>query len=123
MNILQNRKLLRFTTVAGLAIGAAGISVLWAAGVDFPVYPPPGIVILLAGALLVGLISKPWTLAVGTFMGLFVTVGFLISPTGLPNLAGEAGAAVAVGQAIQMAGVLTALVSGALATWAAYRKR
>lgn len=43
------------TTIAGLVVGAAGISILWASGLDFPFYPPPGIVILLAGALFVGL--------------------------------------------------------------------
>jgi hypothetical protein len=33
-------------------------------------------------------------------LGLFVMVGFLISPTGISNLTGEAGTRVAVGQAI-----------------------
>ncbi len=51
-----------------------------------------------------------------------VTVGFLISPTGLSNLAGDAGASVAVGQGIQVIGVLTALIAGVIATWANYRK-
>lgn len=89
---------------------------LWAAGVKFPVAVPPGLVILLAGALFVGLAPWRWAPAVGVFLGLFVTVGFLISPTGIDNLVGRNGAGVAVGQAIQLAGVLTALVAGTIAT-------
>jgi len=45
-------------TVAGLVVGAAGIAILWAAGVEFPVAIPPGLVILLVGALFVAL--APW---------------------------------------------------------------
>lgn len=112
----------RAVTVAGLVVGAIGIAILWASGVEFPFAIPPGIVILLAGALFVGLASWRWTPAVGAFLGLFVTVGFLISPTGLSNLSGEAGLSVAIGQGIQLAGVLTALVAGVIATRANYRK-
>ena len=105
----------RAVTVAGLVVGALGIGILWASGVEFPIYPPPGIVILLAGAVLVGLASWRWAPGVGAFLGLFVLVGFLISPTGRSNLLGEAGAAVAIGQAIQVLGVLTALIAGVVA--------
>ena len=48
----------RALTVAGLVVGAAGIAILWASGVEFPVAIPPGLVILLAGAVFVGL--APW---------------------------------------------------------------
>jgi hypothetical protein len=61
-------------------------------GSRVPLLPAAGgIVILLAGALFVGL--APWRRSpgVGTFLGLFVFVGFLISPTGLTNLFGRAG--------------------------------
>ncbi|GAB3405083.1 hypothetical protein [Flindersiella endophytica] len=102
--------------LAGLLAGAAGISVLWASGVEFPIYPPPGILILLAGCLFVGLATWRWAPAVGAALGLFVLVGFLISPTGIGNLLGNDGAAVATGQGIQVAGVLVALVAGLLAT-------
>lgn len=117
----------RVATVAGLVVGAIGISILWATGQDFPIYPPPGIVILLVGALFVGLTSWPWTPAVGAFMGLFVTVGFLIEAvvggTGLDNLTGGAGTGRAVGQAVELVGVVTALVAGIIATQANYRSR
>lgn len=112
----------RAMTVVGLVVGAIGIAILWASGVVFPIYPPPGIVILLAGALFVGLTRWWWTPGVGVGLGLFVLMGFLISPTGLPNLLGHAGMRVAIGQGIQVLGVLTALIAGVLATRANYRK-
>jgi predicted cation transporter len=57
---------------------------------------------------------------VGAFLGLFVTVGFVISG-GLPNLVGREGTSVAIGTWIQMAGVLTALIAGVVATRSNYR--
>ncbi|MGH3646994.1 MAG: hypothetical protein ACRDTM_07450 [Micromonosporaceae bacterium] len=111
------------TTIVGLVAGAIGVTVLWASGVEFPIYPPPGIVILLAGAAFLALAGTRyrWAPAVGAFLGLFVTVGFLISPDGIPNFLGEHGTGTQIGTWIQMAGVLTALVAGSLATAANYR--
>jgi hypothetical protein len=103
-------------------VGAIGIAILWAAGVAFPFAIPPGIIILVAGALFVSLVPWRWSTAVGAFLGLFVTAGFLISPTGLSNLFGEAGTAVALGQGIQQIGAITALIAGVIATRAAYRR-
>ena len=88
----------------------------------FPLAVPPGLVILIAGALFVGLAPWPWSAGVGAFLGLFVFTGFLISPTGLSNLFGEAGGSVAIGQGVQVAGVLTALIAGVIATRANYRR-
>ena len=48
----------RILTIAGLTAGAVGIAILWAAGVEFPFYPPPGILILGFGAVFVTL--APW---------------------------------------------------------------
>ncbi|MCI4067115.1 hypothetical protein MRQ36_32930, partial [Micromonospora sp. R77] len=102
------REMARAYTVLGLVVGAAGIGGLWAAGVEFPVAIPPGIVILLAGALVVGLGRRWWwSPAVGVLLGLFVAVGWAVSPSGWGNLTGRAGAAVAAGQAVQLVGVLT----------------
>jgi hypothetical protein len=113
-------------TIAGLLVGALGISILWATGQEFPFYPPPGIVILLAGALFVGLTSWRWTPAVGAFLGFFVTVGFLVEGVlrgiGFDNLTGDAGTGRALGQGIQLVGVVTALVAGVIATRANCRK-
>jgi hypothetical protein len=110
-------------TIVGLVAGAVGITILWASGIEFPIYPPPGIVILVAGTVFVALARWAWAPAVGAFLGLFVAVGFLISPTGMSNLTGEAGIGVALGQAIQVVGVLTGLVAGVVATWANYRSK
>jgi hypothetical protein len=113
----------RAVTVLGLMVGALGIAILWASGVQFRIYPPPGIVILLAGALLVGLAPWRWAPGLGALLGLFVFAGFLISPTGLRNLFGQAGSTVAIGQGIQVIGVLTALLAGVITTRANYRKQ
>ena len=112
----------RTATVAGLTVGASGIAILWASGVEFPIYPPPGIVILLAGAIFVALAPWRWAPAVGAFLGLFVTVGFVASG-GPPNLFGRDGTSVAIGTWIQLLGVLTALVAGVIATRINYPKQ
>lgn len=121
MNAQRSRSGSRAATVVGLVVGAAGIAVLWASGVEFPIYPPPGILSLLAGAIFVSVAPWPWTPGVGACMGLFVTVGFVISG-GPPNLLGRDGTSVAVGTWIQMAGALTALIVGVIATRVNYRK-
>jgi hypothetical protein len=123
MNAQRSWTWSRAMTVLGLTVGAIGIAILWASGVEFPIYPPPGLVILLAGAVFVGLAPWWWAPGVGAFLGLFVLTGFLISPTGLSNLSGDAGTSVAIGQGIQVVGVLTALIAGVIATRANYRKQ
>jgi hypothetical protein len=105
-------------TVAGLVVGALGMGVLWASGVKYP----EGIVILLVGAVLVGLAPWRWAPGIGAFLGLLFTVVFLISATGIPNFLGRHGTSVAIGSWIQMTGVLTALVAGVIATRNNYRK-
>lgn len=125
----------RAVTVAGLVAGGAGIAVLWASGVEFPFAIPPGLVILLAGALFVGAAPWQWATGVGAFLGLFVTCGFLISG-GMPNLLGADGGTLfgapnpierdtfgtVVGTWVQVVGALTALVAGAIATRNHYRE-
>src|SRR5262245_38527135 len=123
MNVQRSLSAPRALTIVGLVVGALGIAILWASGVAFPIYPPPGIIILLAGALFVGLAPWRWAPGVGAFLGLFVFVGFLISPTGLSNLFGQAGTSVAIGQGVQVIGVLTALIAGVIATRANERKQ
>ena len=122
-------------TVAGLVVGAAGIAVLWVSGVEFPVAIPPGLVILLVGALFVALAPWRWAAGVGAFLGLFVTCGFLISG-GVPNLLGADGSTffgtpnpvdrdtlgTLVGTWLQTMGALTALIAGVVATRNNYRK-
>jgi hypothetical protein len=122
MRVQRSPSVASTATVAGLVVGALGIGVLWASGVEFSVAVPPGIVILLVGAVVVGLAPWRWAPGIGAFLGLFVTVGFLISPTGIPNFLGQHGLSVAIGSWIQMAGVLTAMVAGVIATRNNYRK-
>ena len=109
----------KMTTVAGLVAGAAGIAILWASGVDFPFYPPPGLLILAAGAVFVGLVRWRWAPAVGAFLGLFILGGFVLSSVnsgaGTGNLTGDAGAGGVIGTVIQLAGAGVALVAGVLA--------
>jgi hypothetical protein len=124
----------RAVTVAGVVVGAAGIAVLWASGVEFPVAIPPGLVILLVGALFVALAPWRWATGVGAFLGLFVTCGCLISG-GVPNLVGADGSTffgtpnpvdrdtlgTLVGTWLQTIGALTALIAGVIATRNNYR--
>lgn len=115
----------RGLTVWGLTAGAVGIAMLWASGVEFPFYPPPGLLILATGAVFVGLAKRDWAPAVGAFLGLFVIVGFvlssLVSGAGTGNLTGDAGAGGVIGTALQLVGVVTALVAGSIATRREYR--
>jgi hypothetical protein len=111
---------LRLVLVLGLLVGAAGIGLLWAAGVDFPVAVPPGLVILVVGAAVVAGFRTRWADGVGGFLGLFVVVGFVLSGIngeGFANLSGDHGADVALGQSVQLVGVVTAAVSGAVLAW------
>jgi hypothetical protein len=118
----------RTVTVVGLVTGGAGIAILWASGVEFPVAIPPGLVILLVGALFVGLAPWRWAPSVGAFLGLFVTLGILVSG-GIPNLVSGDGSTffgtpnpigrdtlgTIIGTWIQLMGVLTALIAGMIA--------
>jgi hypothetical protein len=106
----------RAVTVLGLVLGAAGCAIQWAAGA-LPFLIPPGTVIMLAGALFVGLAPWRWAPAVGALLGFLFAVGLLIGPIGLTNPLGEAGPAAAFGQGIQAIGVVTALVAGLIATF------
>ena len=109
----------RILTIAGLTMGAVGIAILWAAGVEFPFYPPPGILILGVGAAFVALAPWRWASGVGALLGLFVLVGFVLSSvvsgTGTGNLLGEQGPWAVLGTVVQLLGVGTAVVAGMIA--------
>lgn len=106
-------------TVTGLVVGAIGIALLWASGVSFPFYPPPGMVVLGTGAVFVALARWSWAPLVGAFLGLFVIAGFVLSSVvsgaGTGNLTGDAGAGGVAGTVIQLAGSGLALVAGTVA--------
>ncbi|GAA0947756.1 hypothetical protein [Virgisporangium aurantiacum] len=109
----------RGLTVLGLVVGALGIGTLWASGVEFPFYPPPGLLILGAGAVFVALATWSWAPAVGAFLGLFVIAGFVLSSVasgaGTGNLTGDAGTGGVIGTVLQLVGVGVALVAGSVA--------
>jgi hypothetical protein len=109
-------------TIAGLLVGAVGIVLLWAGGIDFPFLPPPGVLFLSAGALFVSFVRLRWAPALGAALGLFIVVGFFASPTGIDNLTGEHGSTVVVGTIIQLLGLVTAVIAGTAATARAYRR-
>ena len=101
--------------VLGLLVGAAGIAILWAAGQPFPVLPPPGIIILVVGAVLVVAIQWRWMPLLAVALGVFILVGFVASGTGFDNLAGDHGVGRALGQAVEVIGVMVAVVGGVYA--------
>ncbi|SDY99137.1 hypothetical protein SAMN05421504_108161 [Amycolatopsis xylanica] len=111
----------RVLTMIGLLTGAVGIAMLWASGVVFPFYPPPGILILSAGTIFIALVKWRWAPLIGTALGLFIIIGFLLSPTGIPNLTGDYGIATSIGTVIQLAGVLVATIAGVAAVAPARR--
>ena len=109
----------RTNLVGGLLLGAVGIAMLWAAGVQFPVAIPPGMLILASGAAVVLAFRTRWADAVGALLGLFVIVGFILSGIfgdGFDNLLGRNGALVALGQLVQLVGVTIATVVGTVRT-------
>lgn len=107
----------RLVTILGLSAGGVGILVLFSAGVEFPftLLLPPGVWVLLGIICVVALVPRRWAAVLGAFGGLFVTVGFVVSGS-VPHLWGSDGSAVMVGSWIQLLGVVTALVAGAVAT-------
>ena len=78
---------------------------------------------LIPAVSLLRRITGDATVPVRALLGLVVFAGFLISPTGLSNLFGQAGTSVAIGQGIQVIGVVTALLAGVLTTRANYRNQ
>jgi hypothetical protein len=65
----------RAVTVAGLVVGAPGIAVLWASGVAFPFYPPPGAIILLVAAALTAFLPFRWSPVAAILAALFLIFG------------------------------------------------
>lgn len=122
MNTKQTWTRPEITAVIGLLTSASGIGVLWAAGLEFPFYPPPGMLIMTTGALAFTLMRPRLRYAalVPALLGLSGVVGFVMEAIigggiGLSNLTGDAGAAPIFGQALQQLGVIIAGVAGVVA--------
>lgn len=98
-------------TVAGLAAGALGILTLYIAGIEFPFFPPPGMLIATAGALAVAFVRWRWITLLGPILGAFYWIGLFASDTAR-YLTGDGDALVTVGIWVQMTGVTVAFVAG-----------
>jgi hypothetical protein len=95
----------------GLLLGAIGIFVQKAGGVNYDAVPP-GAVIFLVGALLVLALPWSWVPLLGVLVSLFMVVGFVANSDSLARL-GHPGEFLAfLGTWIQVIGVVAALVAG-----------
>jgi hypothetical protein len=103
---------------AGLVVAAAGITIQFVSGVDFPTIPPGPIILLSAAAVVVfgPWRSSPW---VGLVAAAFVSLGGVIatiagngfnSTLGDPSEVGGF-----IGAVVQIAGLLIALPAGVVA--------
>jgi len=126
MNLKQQWTRAEAAAVTGLVASAAGIGVLWASGIAFPVYPPPGIILMLTGAVLFTVLRtrRRWASLLPLAFGLFIQIGFvvegLISGRGFANVAGDAGTGAMIGQIVQQLGAITAIIGGVIATRARF---
>lgn len=101
-------------TVVGLIVAAIGIVILIAAGVDFPAIPP-GLVILLVAAVVVALAPWWWSPAVGVVVGVFLLIGAVVSDS-LDRLGDLDELGEFAGTAVQLVGLILAVVAGTIAT-------
>ena len=108
-------------TVAALLVAALGFAIQIFSGIDVPTVPP-GLVILVVAATVVGLLPWRWVPVVGAFVGLFLFVGFFASGA-LGNLLDPSRFGVLVGAWIQFLALIVAVAGGLVATIQNYRKR
>nr|WP_042181046.1 hypothetical protein [Kibdelosporangium sp. MJ126-NF4]CEL14768.1 hypothetical protein [Kibdelosporangium sp. MJ126-NF4]CTQ96602.1 hypothetical protein [Kibdelosporangium sp. MJ126-NF4] len=95
----------------GLLLGAIGIFVQKAGGVNYDAVPP-GAIIFVVGAILVLAMPWAWVPVIGALISLFMVIGFVRRPDSLARL-GEPGEFLAfLGTWIQVIGVVLALVAG-----------
>ncbi|MEU5880030.1 hypothetical protein [Spirillospora sp. NPDC047279] len=101
-------------TVAGLAVGAVGLVIQKAAGVEMPPVPP-GLIILTLVAALLAVTRWRWVLVLAVLAALAEIPGFVGSAIDA-DTAGEI-----IGALVRGAGVTTALVAGVVAMVMAFR--
>lgn len=105
-------------TAVGLAAAAVGIGILKLGGVAMPVVPP-GLVLLLVGAVVVVTSSRRWAAVLALLVGLAELVGTFASGSAT-ELFDPATALVGVGTWIRILGVVMAI----MASWPlAFRRR
>lgn len=108
-------------TIIGLVVAAAGISTLFATGSVVPPPIPVGPILLLLVAGLVALGPWRWTPVVGVVLSLAILVGAFVAPGLFDRLSNPAQVGGFVGTWVQMLGLITAIVAGAIATMQNYR--
>jgi hypothetical protein len=101
----------RTAAILGTVTGAAGIAVLKLGGAAMPLVPP-GAVLLLAAALLVGLVRGRWAGLAPLLVGLAEAAGILATGS-LGTLTGGEPLQ-AIGTAVRVLGVATAIVAGGI---------
>lgn len=104
---------LRRVMAVALLLAALGIVVQLVAGVDYPPVPP-GLVIIVVAAALVVLIARLWAAAVAAVIAAFVLVGGIFANTGWGDLTGDADAGSRVGLAVELVGLVAAVIVGAV---------
>jgi len=101
--------------VAGLIAAAAGVLTLFVTGVAAP-QAFIGFFLLVALALLVLFGHWRWTTIVGSVLSLFFCVTAAISPGFVDRLSNPANTGAFVGTTLQVAGLLSALLAGIIAS-------
>ncbi len=110
-------------TIIGLVVAAAAISTLFATN-SVAVPPiPVGPILLLVVAGLVALGPWRWTPVVGVVLSFAILVGAFIAPGLFDRLNSPAQVGGFVGTWVQMLGLITAIVAGAIATMQNYQTR
>jgi hypothetical protein len=108
-------------TVAGLVVAAVGIVIQIASGANYPTIPP-GLLVLLVAAGLVGLATRwRWTMIVGVIVSLFLLVGGALAPQARQQLGDPGQVGVFIGTVIQLLALVVALVASVAATRQLYR--
>jgi hypothetical protein len=105
---------LRRSAIGGLLAGAIGIVILKLSGVEMPVVPP-GVVLLILAAALVGTVRRRWAAAFAAVVGLAELGGFFASGSAA-NLFETESIGVFTGTWIRLLGVVVATLAGAWVT-------
>jgi hypothetical protein len=112
----------RTAQVAGLIVAAVGVIIMILVGVPGIPLIPPGPIILLAAAGVVAWLRWRWSPAVGLLAALFLGVGAAIAPTTRAIMAAPSAIGPFVGSTVELAGLVVAIVAGAVAVTRAARQ-
>ncbi|MET0133824.1 MAG: hypothetical protein ABW215_09545 [Kibdelosporangium sp.] len=108
----------RMWTIAGLLTGAAGLAIQKISGVAMPVVPPGSVFLVVAAALLANR-NRRWAPIVAILAGAAEIAGFFASGNASRlTMVAEPGAF--AGSWVRLAGVVVAVVAGAVAARVGY---